>query len=149
MSCFWINCNCRNSKFETWIWPITDTECQVWAQSAKLFFLTVHLFKFKSIRKKPAAIFYFKLSRLYIETKSSKIKILLMDEWITFNFWWFFISFSNISLFWSKLHFEQNSQKCYYNGVFGMSLIGQWYVSVRSPIIMILLWTHLSSCRVL
>ena len=47
-----------NSK--PFIWPITDTESQIWAKSAKLYFLTVHLFLFKTIRIKPAATFYLK-----------------------------------------------------------------------------------------
>ena len=47
-----------NSKFETLIWPITDTECQIWAKLAKLSFLTVHIFSFKTFRKKTATFHY-------------------------------------------------------------------------------------------
>ena len=36
------------------IWPRTDTECHIWAKSAKLSFLTVHPFYFKSIKKRDA-----------------------------------------------------------------------------------------------
>ena len=47
------------SKFETLIWPITDTECQIWAKSEKLSFLTLHIFYVKTIRKKWPLTFYF------------------------------------------------------------------------------------------
>ena len=30
----------------------SETECQVWAKPAKLSFLTVHIFKFKSVKEK-------------------------------------------------------------------------------------------------
>ena len=48
---------CSYSKFQTLIWPITDTECQVWAKSAKISFSTVHIFKSSQIEKKYTIFF--------------------------------------------------------------------------------------------
>ena len=43
--------NFRYSKFETSIWAITDTICQIWAKSAKLSFFTVG--KLKNLNSHP------------------------------------------------------------------------------------------------
>ena len=85
------------------VWPITDTECQIWANSTKLSLLTFHIFKFNMIRKKRPQMLNNKGFNLI-----ATILTFNLYYWINLNFLQFFISFSNISPFWSKYTFWAN-----------------------------------------